>query len=407
MALTPADSINLLENLVAIPSPSGEEEKAAAWLANWMAARGFDAQVDAAGNAVGTRGGGPRQAMLLGHIDTFPGDLLAHREEDWLYGRGTVDAKGPLCAFAAAVASLDISPGWQVTMVGAVEEEAATSRGARHIVDRWPMPDVCIIGEPSGWDRVTLGYKGRLLVEVHLRAPFAHSAGKARLPAEQAVDVWNAIVAHCANFNTGRPKAFGQLDPSLRHIATRDEGAYGSAQMSLGFRLPLDLSPDVLADELRQLMLGAARPGPRGEVPRMGCAAGTSSLSPPAASPPRPARRSAPNGVCSRGGQPLIHLTFSGAEVAFRAEKNTPLVRSLLTAIRGQGGRPRFVLKTGTSDMNIVGRAWGCPIVAYGPGDSALDHTPEERINLGEYLQSIEVLKSVLCTLMHGKGAGS
>jgi LysW-gamma-L-lysine carboxypeptidase len=363
MALTPTDSTNLLENLVAIPSPSGEEEKAAAWLANWMAAQGFDARVDAAGNAVGTRGGGPRQAMLLGHIDTFPGELPAHREEDWLYGRGTVDAKGPLCAFAAAVASLDISPGWQVTVVGAVEEEAATSRGSRHIVDRWPVPDVCIIGEPSGWDRVTLGYKGRLLVEVHLRAPFAHSAGQARLPAEQAVDVWNAIVAHCANFNTGRPKAFDQLDPSLRHIATRDEGAYGSAQMSLGFRLPLDLSPDVLADELRQWMLRAARPP--------------------------------------------IHLTFSGAEVAFRAEKNTPLVRGLLTAIRGQGGQPRFVLKTGTSDMNIVGPAWGCPIVAYGPGDSALDHTPEERINLGEYLQSIEVLKSVLRTLMRGNGTGS
>ncbi|MEJ2560954.1 MAG: [LysW]-lysine hydrolase, partial [Anaerolineae bacterium] len=338
---------------------------AAAWLADWMAAHGFDAQVDTAGNAVGTRGGGPRQAMLLGHIDTFPGELPARREEDWLYGRGTVDAKGPLCAFAAVVASLDISPGWQVTVVGAVEEEAATSRGARHIVAHWPAPDLCIIGEPSGWDRITLGYKGRLLVQAHLRAPFAHSAGQARLPAEQAVDVWNAIVAHCADFNTGRPKAFDQLDPSLRHIATRDEGAYGTAQMSLGFRLPLDLSPGDLADDVRRLILGAG-----------GC-------------------------------PPLIHLTFSGAEVAFRAEKNTPLVRALLTAIRGRGGRPRFVLKTGTSDMNIVGPAWGCPIVAYGPGDSALDHTPEERINLGEYLQSIEVLKSVLRTLMRGNGTWS
>jgi LysW-gamma-L-lysine carboxypeptidase len=376
MALTPTDSINLLKNLVAIPSPSGREGQASAWLVDWMAAQDFDAQVDAAGNAVGTRGGGPRQVMLLGHIDTFPGELPVRREEDWLYGRGTVDAKGPLCAFAAAVASLDIPPGWQMTVVGAVEEEAATSRGARHIVDHWPVPDVCMIGEPSGWDRVTLGYKGRLLVEVHLRAPFAHSAGQARLPAEQAVDVWNAVVAHCADHNASRPRAFDQLDPSLRHIATRDEGAYGTAQMSLGFRLPPDLSPGDLADDLRRLILGAARPG---YAARAG----------------------------GGWGLPPIHLTFSGGEVAFRAEKNTPLVRALLTAIRGQGGRPRFVLKTGTSDMNIVGPAWGCPIVAYGPGDSALDHTPEERINLGEYLQSIEVLKPGLRTLMRGNGTGS
>ncbi len=383
MALTPTDSISLLKNLVAIPSPSGEEGQAAAWLANWMAAHGFDAHVDAVGNAVGTSGNGPRQVMLLGHIDTFPGELSVRREDDWLYGRGTVDAKGPLCAFAAVVASLDIPPGWQVTVIGAVEEEAATSRGARHIATCWPVPDVCIIGEPSGWDRITLGYKGRLLVEVHLRAPFAHSAGQARLPAEQAVDLWNAIVAHCADFNTGRPKAFGQLDPSLRHIATRDEGAYGTAQMSLGFRLPPDLPPDVLTDELRQLMLGAARPGYAPHSGHFAARAG------------------------GGWGLPLIHLTFSGGEVAFRAEKNTPLVRALLSAIRGQGGRPRFVLKTGTSDMNIVGPAWGCPIVAYGPGDSALDHTPEERINLGEYLQSIEALKCVLRTLMRGNGTWS
>jgi len=75
-------------------------------------------------------------------------------------------------------------------------------------------------------------------------------------------------------------------------------------------------------------------------------------------------------------------------------------VRAFLSSIRGQAGRPRFVLKTGTSDMNVVGPAWGCPIVAYGPGDSALDHTPEERISLREYLQSIEVLKSMVNTLV-------
>ncbi len=354
MALTPTDSINLLESLVAIPSPSGEERKAAAWLVDWMADHGFDAHVDAVGNAVGTRGNGPRQAMLLGHIDTFPGELPVRREEDWLYGRGTVDAKGPLCAFAAVVAALDIPPGWQVTVVGAVEEEAATSRGARHVVACGPVPDVCIIGEPSGWDRVTMGYKGRLLVEAHLRAPFAHSAGQSRLPAEQAVDLWNVIVAHCVDFNTGRPKAFDQLDPSLRHIVTRDEGAYGTAQMSLGFRLPPDLSPQELADDLRRVI--------------------------------------------------LVHLNFSGGEVAFRAEKNTPLVRAFLTAIRERDGRPRFVLKTGTSDMNVVGPAWGCPILAYGPGDSALDHTPEEHVSLHEYLQSIQILKSALYILM---GVGS
>ncbi len=380
-------AVDLLESLVSIPSPSGRESEASAWLVDWMAARGLAAHVDAVGNAVGTRGQGPRQVMLLGHIDTFPGELPVRREEGWLYGRGTVDAKGPLCAFTAAAAEVDPPPGWRVTVVGAVEEEAATSRGARHLVNCQPIPDICIIGEPSGWDRVTTGYKGRLLVDVRMRAPFAHSAGQARLPAEQAVDLWNAVVTHCDEFNAGRQKTFDQLDPSLRHIITQDEGAYGTAQMSLGFRLPPDLSPGALAEDLQRLSQKMSTLADRqiGKSTTQQINKSTNQQDSKLAKPSTDFR-----------------LTSSGAETAFRAEKNTPLVRAFLAAIREGGGRPRFVLKTGTSDMNVVGPVWGCPICSYGPGDSALDHTPGERIRLSEYLQSIGILKAVLHILMDG-----
>ena len=85
-----------------------------------------------------------------------------------------------------------------------------------------------------------------------------------------------------------------------------------------------------------------------------------------------------------------------GAVPAYRAPKNTALVRSALAAIRAQGSTPRFVVKTGTSDMNIVAPAWGCQTIAYGPGDSSLDHTPEEHISLTEFQQSIVVLRNIL-----------
>ena len=89
-------------------------------------------------------------------------------------------------------------------------------------------------------------------------------------------------------------------------------------------------------------------------------------------------------------------LTFTGRDSAYRAEKNTPPVRALLRAIRAHGGRPRFKLKTGTSDMNVVGPAWGCPFVAYGPGNSTLDHTPDEHVELNEYMRSIDILTTAL-----------
>jgi LysW-gamma-L-lysine carboxypeptidase len=49
--------------------------------------------------------------------------------------------------------------------------------------------------------------------------------------------------------------------------------------------------------------------------------------------------------------------------------------------------------------MNIVGPVWGCPILAYGPGDSALDHTPNECLDLAEYQRAIDVLSRVLSVL--------
>ncbi|MBL8057716.1 MAG: M20/M25/M40 family metallo-hydrolase, partial [Anaerolineales bacterium] len=84
---------------------------------------------------------------------------------------------------------------------------------------------------------------------------------------------------------------------------------------------------------------------------------------------------------------------------AYRGEKNTPLVRACLAAIRQAGGNPSFSVKSGTADMNIVAPAWGTPILAYGPGDSTLDHTPHEHILISEYERAIGVLAEALVQL--------
>jgi LysW-gamma-L-lysine carboxypeptidase len=38
-------------------------------------------------------------------------------------------------------------------------------------------------------------------------------------------------------------------------------------------------------------------------------------------------------------------------------------------------------------------------MVAYGPGDSKLDHTPDEHVIIEDYLRAIKVLQDVLETL--------
>ena len=65
-----------LIGLVKHYSPSGQERGAVEWLVGRMQTLGFDeAFVDGAGNAVGVIGDGPKQVVLLGHIDTVPGEI--------------------------------------------------------------------------------------------------------------------------------------------------------------------------------------------------------------------------------------------------------------------------------------------------------------------------------------------
>ena len=84
---------------------------------------------------------------------------------------------------------------------------------------------------------------------------------------------------------------------------------------------------------------------------------------------------------------------------AWKSEKNTVLVRAFLKGIRQNNGEPRFVYKTGTADVNIVTLDWKCPAIVYGPGDSTLDHTPDEHIDLEAYGHAVDVLTATLRTL--------
>lgn len=340
--------IALLQRLVEIESLSGQEQEAVAYLVGEMERRGFATEIDAAGNAIGRLGSGDQHIVLLGHIDTVPGRIPVRIEDGVLHGRGSVDAKGPLATFVAAATRAADRLNARVTVVGAVGEETMGSPGATE-VSQWPAPDACIIGEPSGWDAVCLGYRGTMTARYRFVQESRHTAGPGESAGEHAISFWNAVMADLEERNAALPGSslFNVVSPALRSFNTISTGLEDIAEMVVGFRLPPGLDVDSLIARLHDLAGDA-------------------------------------------------ELTIEGPQHGYRTDKRSPLTPPFLRAIRAEGGSPRFTVKLGTSDMTVVGPKWGCPIVAYGPGDAALDHTPVERQVISEYLAAIRILANVL-----------
>lgn len=338
--------IEMLRSLVAIPSLSHQERDAVQYLRGVMASRGFELIESESGSAIGRIGSGDIHIVLLGHIDTVPGHIPVEIIDGVLWGRGAVDAKGPLATFVAAASRAAADLNCTVTVVGATGEEVIGSPGANEIAT-WRSPNFCVIGEPSGWDAVCLGYRGSYSLIYTLRRSSRHTAGPGESVAQEAVTFWNDLQDEIASWNADAKGNFWSIGPSLRSFNTFSDGLEDTAELSIGLRLPPELDVERLTARLHHLAGDA-------------------------------------------------ELRIDGLQEGYRTTKQSKLVPPFLRGIRQFGGKPGFTLKLGTSDMNVVGPAWGCPIVAYGPGDSSLDHTPDERIVLEEYLLAVQVLAEVL-----------
>lgn len=333
--------MTLVEKLVRHYSPSGYEQAAVVPFLKTLESWGFRTQEDEVGNAIGTIGQGPVQIYLVGHIDTVPGEIPVKVEKNILSGRGSVDAKGCLAAFAEAARLFVDSEEVTITVVGCVAEET-DSKGAYHLLNMMPAPDYVIIGEPSGWEGLTLGYRGALRLDYVYEASRHHHGSPEPTPAEAAVQFHHDLSALFPD----KGSHFNKPDLRIAELNTYSRNGRVGANMRLDLRTPPGFDFSAFQDECLQIQNGGT-------------------------------------------------MTFRQPISAVLTDKRNALVRSFLGVIRDEGGKPVFKRKTGTADMNILAE-WGCPILTYGPGDSTLDHTDQEQLNLDEYEKSIQILKTVL-----------
>ncbi|WP_227134276.1 [LysW]-lysine hydrolase [Halorubellus salinus] len=376
-----AEARELVADLVATPSPSGEEAAAAERLAAFFESHDREVWLDDVGNV---RAPADDALLFTSHVDTVPGDVptcitdadanltdaetvvndaggddvtlptdgTALVDDDaTLWGRGSVDATGPLAAMAVAAVETGVS------FVGVVSEET-TSAGAHHLVADRDAPDVVVNGEPSGWSALTLGYRGFVAATYEVATEAAHSS----LPDLNAVEhatAWVEDVKDAFESPLG-PGANACDDPSvfdtvtvkpvMVDAGTEPGGNAVTAEVDCQFRIP----PGTDADDIEATV----------------------------------------DAVTQRG-----VVEFGDAIPAHIASPRTELGRAFRTAIRAAGGSPSLLRKTGTADANLYDAAWDCPVATYGPGDSTLDHSPDEHLALADYDRAVAVLESVASDL--------
>jgi LysW-gamma-L-lysine carboxypeptidase len=332
---------SLLVDLVSTPSPSGEETAAAERLVAFFERHDREAWLDDVGNV---HAPADDTVLLTSHIDTVPGDIPVEIDDGDLWGRGSVDATGPLAAMAVAAVRTGVS------FLGVVGEEV-DSRGARHVIaEGRDEPDYVVNGEPSGWDGITLGYRGLLGGTYVVTSESGHTSRPENNAIQDTMDWWRRVES---TFETD------EWSPVFERVTCKPVGIEGGltedglsmeTTMDVQFRVP----PSMTVDEVREMADGELDVGTvrwYDEVP-------------PVMQSPR-----------------------------------TEVARAFRVAIRDAGGDPRLLRKTGTSDMNLFAAAWDCPMVTYGPGDSDLDHAPNEHLSLAEYDRSVAVLEDVCHTL--------
>ncbi|MCX6772721.1 MAG: M20/M25/M40 family metallo-hydrolase [Candidatus Micrarchaeota archaeon] len=348
MSMIPVD---FLDKLVATPSPSGNEQKAIELCIQYMRQFQFEkVWIDEVGNAIATnylpKPGIQPDLLLFGHADTISAPMPHKREYDRIHGRGSVDAKSPLAALLTAAGEQKVS--YKVMAVAVVEEETS-SKGAYHLL-KHVTPKMAINGEPTNTTGVTVAYKGRLLVECRTHGKASHAGMASENPIERTIEYYQKLRSvyplHKNNFDS--------VILNITHIEGGSRDALNVVPEKLDFeidvRVPPSIPPKKVADTFRKL---------------------------------------APSNVTVK-----VLEGLPGVETSV----NHPVCRSMIVAIRESGLHPRYVKKSGSADMNIAVHS-GIPTVAYGSGDSSLDHTPNEVVLIKDYEKSIEIIKRTMKNL--------
>jgi len=359
LELDDAYAEKLLTEMVKIYSPSGEERELALFLRNELSKLGFNVEFDEVGNLIAEAGCGRPSILLCSHMDTVPGKIPVVRKGKVLFGRGTVDAKGPLAALIIAAARhLRKKLSGKITVLAVVDEERRSSGMRWFLRKRHEDYEYAIFGEPSGSRNVTIGYKGRIQLQVRVNTKAGHASAphlfeNAVMKAYELIKnleqgIWRDKKSPIEDTTFCVTKIFGGgLDNTIP----------SSCEFTADIRVPFHRKVKEVEAEALEIIEAFKKLNPKVEV--------------------------------------LVNV--EDRNEPYLADMSSKLVKTFIEAIKEvTGADGKAIKKTGTADVNDFAHVYNVEAVVYGPGNSKLDHAPNENISIPEYLESIKVLEKVL-----------
>ena len=220
MKLQPEEiAINLLEQLIAIPSFSKEEDKTAVVLQRFF--KQYEIPVERKGNNVWARNKYFKSdlptILLNSHHDTVRPNTAYTRDpfeaeiiDGKLYGLGSNDAGGPLVCLIVAFLHFYEQKNlhFNILIAATAEEEISGSEGIESIWDLLPNIDFAIVGEPT-LCHMAIAEKGLMVLDCTAHGKAGHAAR------EEGV---NAIYEAMKDIDWLRAYKFPKVSPTLGEI---------------------------------------------------------------------------------------------------------------------------------------------------------------------------------------------
>ncbi|MBE6266371.1 MAG: M20/M25/M40 family metallo-hydrolase [Prevotella ruminicola] len=179
------DAVELLKELIAIPSISRDETRAADKLAEYLSYWNLPFGREGNNLWVGCPDWDNNRPtiMLNAHIDTvkpvssWTRDAFTPTQEgDILYGLGSSDCGGGLVSLLQAYRiMLHRHRNYNILWVASAEEEVSGANGLSRVLPLLPQVDVAIVGEPTGM-QPAIAEKGLMVIDGYAHGKSGHAA---------------------------------------------------------------------------------------------------------------------------------------------------------------------------------------------------------------------------------------